>query len=302
LCFAAVVAAHGLGVFWFLPRHDVASEFDAGAPVVMIELPEMVATSATPPSDLAPAPTEAESAPTPPKEEQTKPPEQEAEVALPIPEPPTPAAPTVASPPTAEPSVTMPAVAAQPTPGAEVIPAVVLRRWQSALVAHIERFKRYPAEARAHDERGVARVAFSIDLSASTMRVGSWRATSSRARGQPRSTPSRSRCSTAPSRCRGRRQSWRIRNCRSSSRCASIFGETVSVRRARRFFSLSPLRGRVGEGAWAVPLSMTLLEFGGPHLQRVEVWEIAAFPLSPAKRGREPAAARRDASIRLPLL
>jgi protein TonB len=163
LCFVAVVAAHSLGVLWFLPSHQEASEFDAGAPVVMLELPEMEATSATPPDDLAPAPTEAESAPTPPKEEQTKPPEQEAEVALPIPEPPTPAPPIAASAPTAQPSVTMPAVAALPTPGAEVIPAAVLRRWQSALVAHIERFKRYPAEARAHDERGVARVAFSID-------------------------------------------------------------------------------------------------------------------------------------------
>ena len=49
------------------------------------------------------------------------------------------------APPTAQPSVTMPAVAALPTPGAEVVPAAVLRRWQSALVAHIERFKRYPA-------------------------------------------------------------------------------------------------------------------------------------------------------------
>jgi periplasmic protein TonB len=163
LCFVAVVAAHSLGALWFLPSHPDASEFDAGAPVVMLELPEVQATSATPPDDLAPAPTEAESAPTPPKEEQTKPPEQDAEVALPIPEPPTPAPPTVASPPTAQPSVTMPAVAALPTPGAEVIPAVILKRWQSALVAHIERFKRYPAEARSHDERGVARVAFSID-------------------------------------------------------------------------------------------------------------------------------------------
>jgi periplasmic protein TonB len=163
LCFVAVVAAHSLGVLWFLPSHQEASEFDAGAPVVMLELPEVEATSATPPDDLAPAPTEAESAPTPPKEEQTKPPEQEAEVALPIPEPPMPAPPTVASAPTAQPSVTMPAVAALPTPGAEVIPAAILKRWQSALVAHIERFKRYPAEARAHDERGVARVAFSID-------------------------------------------------------------------------------------------------------------------------------------------
>lgn len=163
LCFIAVVAAHSLAALWFLPSHQEASEFDAGAPVVMLELPEVEATSATPPNDLAPAPNEAESTPTPPKEEQTKPPEQEAEVALPIPEPPSPAPPTVASAPTAQPSVTMPAVAALPTPGAEVIPAAVLRRWQSALVGHIERFKRFPAEARARNERGVARVAFSID-------------------------------------------------------------------------------------------------------------------------------------------
>jgi periplasmic protein TonB len=44
-----------------------------------------------------------------------------------------------------------------------VVPAAIVRRWESTLVAHIERFKRYPAEARAHDERGVARIAFSID-------------------------------------------------------------------------------------------------------------------------------------------
>jgi periplasmic protein TonB len=163
LCFATVVAVHSLAVLWFLPSHQEASDFDAGAPVVMLELPELQATSATPPNDLAPGPTEAESAPTPPKEEQTKPPEEEAEVALPIPEPPTPAPPTVASPPTAQPSVTMPAVAALPTPGAEVVAAAIVHRWESALVAHIERFKRYPSEARAHDERGVARVAFTID-------------------------------------------------------------------------------------------------------------------------------------------
>ena len=109
-----------------------------------------------------PGPPEAESEPTPPKEEETKPPEQEAEVALPAPELPKP--PSEERPPTAQPSVTMPSVPAPPTPGAEVAPStVVVRRWESALVAHIERFKRYPAEARAHDERGVTRVAFTID-------------------------------------------------------------------------------------------------------------------------------------------
>jgi len=161
-CFAAVVAAHSLAVLMLLPSQEV-SEFDAGAPVVMLELPEVAASSATPPSDLTPGPPEAESAPTPPKEQETKPPEQEAEVALPVPEPPIPTPPTEARPPTATPSVTMPSVAAVPTPGAEVVPAAIVKRWESALVAHIERFKRYPAEARARDERGVARVAFTID-------------------------------------------------------------------------------------------------------------------------------------------
>jgi periplasmic protein TonB len=163
LCFVAVVAAHLSAALWFLPSREPASEFDAGAPVVMLELPEALASSAAPPSDLTPGPPEAESEPTPPKEEKTKPPEQEAEVALPTPEPPKPTPSTEARPPTALPSVAMPAVAALPTPGAEVVPAAVIKRWESALVAHIERFKRYPPEARAHDERGVVRVAFTID-------------------------------------------------------------------------------------------------------------------------------------------
>jgi protein TonB len=161
LCFAAVAAAHAVAALSLLPSPE-ASEFDPGAPVVLLELPEAPAALATPPSDLMPGPPEAESEPTPPKEEETKPPEQEAEVALPAPELPKP--PSEERPPTAQPSVTMPSVPAPPTPGAEVAPsAVVVRRWESALVAHIERFKRYPAEARAHDERGVTRVAFTID-------------------------------------------------------------------------------------------------------------------------------------------
>ena len=161
LCFAAVVAAHALATLWLLPSPE-ASEFDAGAPVVLLELPEAPASLATPPSDLMPGPPEAESEPTPPKEEETKPPEQEAEVALPVPELPKP--PSEERPPTAQPSVTMPSVPAPPTPGAEVAPStVIVKRWESALVAHIERFKRYPADARAHHEQGVAEVAFTID-------------------------------------------------------------------------------------------------------------------------------------------
>jgi periplasmic protein TonB len=35
--------------------------------------------------------------------------------------------------------------------------------WQTALAAHIERFKRYPAKARSSGEQGIATVAFIID-------------------------------------------------------------------------------------------------------------------------------------------
>ena len=161
LCFAAVVALHALAALSLRPSFE-ASDFDTGAPVVLLELPEAPASLATPPSDLMPGPPEAESEPTPPKEEETKPPEQEAEVALPVPELPKP--PSEERPPTAQPSVTMPSVPAPPTPGAEVAPStVIVKRWESALVADIERFKRYPAEARAHDEHGVTRVAFTLD-------------------------------------------------------------------------------------------------------------------------------------------
>jgi outer membrane biosynthesis protein TonB len=91
LCFAVVVAAHGLTAMALLntPRED--SEFGVDVPVVMIELPESFVTSTAPAPDLPPGPMdEQESEPTPPHKEETKPPEREAEVAIPIPEPPKP--------------------------------------------------------------------------------------------------------------------------------------------------------------------------------------------------------------------
>jgi hypothetical protein len=42
-------------------------------------------------------------------------------------------------------------------------PQVSVARWQTQVAAHIERFKRYPAEARSRGEQGVAKVAFKID-------------------------------------------------------------------------------------------------------------------------------------------
>ena len=163
VCFAVVIAAHGVAALALLLNPPSDSDFDAGAPVVMIELPEAPAAFATPPSDLAPGPTEPESEQTPPPKEETKPPEQMAEVALPVPEPPKPEPPAEEKPPTAVPSVAI-TTPAPPVAGAAVQPsAATVRRWESELVAHIERFKRYPAEARARGQQGLARVGFTID-------------------------------------------------------------------------------------------------------------------------------------------
>jgi periplasmic protein TonB len=162
-CFVVVASLHATIALSFV-RSPEASDFEAGAPVVMLDLPEVPAAPTAPPSDLAPGPPEMETEATPPPKEETKPPEEEAEVALPTPEPPKPQPPVEQREAKAMPSVELPASAAvPPTPGAEVHTPAALIRWQSALAAHIERFKRYPAAARAGHEQGVATVAFTID-------------------------------------------------------------------------------------------------------------------------------------------
>ena len=57
VCFAAVVAAHAVAALSLFSSPQ-ASDFDAGAPVVLLELPEVPASAATPPSDLMPGPPE----------------------------------------------------------------------------------------------------------------------------------------------------------------------------------------------------------------------------------------------------
>jgi periplasmic protein TonB len=163
VCFVVVASLHAMAALSFAWKPQ-SSDFDAGAPVVMLELPELAAAPTAPPSDLAPGPPEIETEPTPPPKEEIKPPEEEAEVALPTPEPPKPQPPAELREATATPSVELPpSAAAPPTPGAEVKTSAALIRWQSALAAHIERYKRYPAAARTHHEQGIATIAFTID-------------------------------------------------------------------------------------------------------------------------------------------
>jgi periplasmic protein TonB len=164
-CGAIVLIAHGMGALALLSSFESSSDFDAGAPVVMLELPEIAAAPAIPPNDLAPGPPQPETDATPPPKEETKPRETEAEVALPTPEPPKPQPPVDETPPTSTPSADIPpSQAAPPTAGAAVQKLRIdAFRWQTALAAHIERFKRYPAKARSSGEQGIATVAFTID-------------------------------------------------------------------------------------------------------------------------------------------
>ena len=162
---------------------------DAGSPVVMVEFAPFVTAPAQQPSDLPPGPQqlapqqETQVA----REEQTR--EKVAdldamprtrqpatpEVTLPLatdnPKPETSpdvhAQPAIeaAPPPTAAPSAAITADrAAGPAPGETGERAAkALATWQLALVTHLERFKRYPVEARPAE--GIANVAFTLDRS-----------------------------------------------------------------------------------------------------------------------------------------
>lgn len=149
ICFAVVAAAHGLGAIALLNNSTEASDFGVDASVVMLELPESFVATPAPALDLPPGPMQEEqSEPTPPQKEETKPPEPEAELSLPMPEPPKP------EPPAEEKQATAPPQANAPRS---------IARWESTLAAHLERFKHYPAEARARGDQGTAKVAFTID-------------------------------------------------------------------------------------------------------------------------------------------
>lgn len=150
ICFLVVAAMHVIVAVSLLEKITDTAESGVDVPVVTLDLPESLVPSMAPPQDLPPGPLEQEdSQATPPPKEETKPPEPEAEVALPMPEPPKPEPPAEEKQPTAPPAAKTPP------------PSVV--RWQSQLTAHIERFKRYPAAARAHGTAGTATVAFTID-------------------------------------------------------------------------------------------------------------------------------------------
>jgi len=150
ICFTLAVVIHVGGAAALLARWTDSSDL-ASAPVITIELAPIAATPDEVPNDVTP------------EREQVKPePEKKVE-----PEPQTELQVTPPPKPKEEkPKEQKPRQASLPTTASKADQKAVraaVQNWQSLLVSKIERAKRYPAEARARGEQGVAQLAFSID-------------------------------------------------------------------------------------------------------------------------------------------
>jgi periplasmic protein TonB len=144
------------------------------APEALPAPPEPVAEPPPPPQEQAalpePPPIEQAVEPPPPEPEPVK----EPEVVIPRQEPPPPPkkvekAPDKPKPPKPRPVAAPPPAAPQTTATSEApvaassAPSETVRTWQSTLLAHLERHKRYPRMAQARREQGVAYVRFAMD-------------------------------------------------------------------------------------------------------------------------------------------
>jgi len=176
-CFALALCFHAAGAMALLARWNDSTDLLANAPVIMIDLaPEAVAPDVTP-NELPPGPQQTEAQPEPelpkPVEKlEIKPdPVKDAELVATPPKP-------VEKPKEKKPKekhaslASAPSTAEQrgehaaaPAPGAASHNPDALPNWKSALVARLERYKRYPPEAQSRGEAGIARLAFSVDRS-----------------------------------------------------------------------------------------------------------------------------------------
>jgi protein TonB len=147
---AIILFAHGAIAASLLLGAPLPDESSQGAAIV-IELAEMPVA----PSDLTPT------APETPKEQPEEKPEEKIEAPsdvamLPEPKPEPPKAVEEDTPPPAP--TTAPTEGRQDTSGANLLP-----KWQKEISAILERNKRYPSEARANRQQGVAKIAFNMD-------------------------------------------------------------------------------------------------------------------------------------------
>jgi len=201
-CWALALAFHAAVAAALLLYWHPAEEQIAGAPLILIELAPLPVAPAMTPSDAPPGPQQTQTAAAPPveptvardaKPEPNKPePEKPVETTATVPPAPQAEQPVAALPPpkpaeqpreekhpqSAARQASAPSSAAHranraaaPTPGASARNPAALPNWKSRLVARLERYKRYPAEAQARGEHGVTQLAFSVDRSGGVHRV-----------------------------------------------------------------------------------------------------------------------------------
>jgi protein TonB len=164
VCFAAILALHVAGLWLAIAYWQAAEPVPAGTPpIAMIELAPLpvappVVTPAPPPEPVPP----------PPPLEQTAPPSPAPVIPVPLPPQPKPMikrpvpreAPRVmAAPAPAE----TPPIPAPPAQVSTPQPSNAVPTWQSALLARLEQFKRYPSLAQFRHQQGVAQLRFTMD-------------------------------------------------------------------------------------------------------------------------------------------
>lgn len=178
LCFAFVLGFHAAGAAALLARWNDDADLVANAPVITLELAPLPVAPQMQPTELPPGPqqTEAKSEPEPQPQKPVEPeeikptPAKDAELTV---APPKPLEKPQQKPARKQASLTSAPSAvehkaertAARAPGAASHNPSALPNWKSALVSQLERYKRYPSQAQARGESGVAQLAFSVDRS-----------------------------------------------------------------------------------------------------------------------------------------
>jgi len=177
MCLLLALCLHAAGAAALLVQWNDSSDLVANAPVIMIELATVPVAPNVTPTEPPPGPQQTEVQPESEPQKAVEKVEIKLDMAKEAELPVTPPMPIekvkekqlkqqhaslASAPSTADQRAER--TAAQ-TPGAASRNPDAVPSWKSALVARLERYKRYPAEAQSRGEYGVAQLAFSVDRS-----------------------------------------------------------------------------------------------------------------------------------------
>ena len=180
LCFALALCFHAAGAAALLAHWSDDADLVANAPVITIELAPVPVAPQTQPTELPPGPqqTEAKSEPEPQPQKPVEKDRDQADAGERRRAHACAAAETAGKADEKSRSSKQASLTSAPSTAEQQSRArgragagrashnpYALPNWKSALVAQLERYKRYPSEAQARGEHGVAQLAFSVDRS-----------------------------------------------------------------------------------------------------------------------------------------